>query len=149
MWNVCMLRLRITSESRLQSHRGENGHLLYRRMVNKDPFKRFIPHVLNLMQMRENHWEVFLIGIKSVQMFEPTVVYQKNKVFCSFILKEIFQLFPGCRLLKKYLAVGSIHSKVSIQSWKTGCRPLSFTLCLFALTTELLRYSWSVIISRA
>ena len=85
MWNVCMLRLRITSESRLQSHRGENGHLLYRRMVNKDPFKRFIPHVLNLMQMRGNHWEVFLIGIKSVQMFEPTVVQQRKKKFFALL----------------------------------------------------------------
>lgn len=77
----------------------------------KAPFKSFIPHVLNLIQMGENH-KFFSLVINFVQMFEPTVVQQKKKkVFCSFILEKTFQLFPGCRLLKNYLrAVGSIHS---------------------------------------
>lgn len=43
----------------------------------KAPFKSFIPHVLNLIQMGENH-KFFSLVIKFVQMFEPTVVQQKK-----------------------------------------------------------------------
>ena len=43
----------------------------------KAPFKSFIPHVLNLIQMGENHKFLSLV-INFVQMFEPTVVQQKK-----------------------------------------------------------------------
>lgn len=56
----------------------------------KAPFKSFIPHVLNLIQMGENH-KFFSLVINFVQMFEPTVVQQKKK-------KKFFALLFGRKL---------------------------------------------------
>ena len=57
----------------------------------KAPFKSFIPHVLNLIQMGENH-KCFSLVINFVQMFEPTVVQQKKKkkFFALLFWRKLF-----------------------------------------------------------
>ena len=56
----------------------------------KAPFKSFIPDVLTLIQMGENH-KFFSLVINFVQMFEPTVVQQKkSKFFALLFWRKLF-----------------------------------------------------------
>lgn len=110
----------ITPESRPPSYRGKNGHLLYRKWLYKAPFKSFIPHVLNLIQMGENH-KFFSLVINFVQMFEPTVVHQKKKKsFLLFYSGENFSTFPRMSPPKKVSQGCGVNSQLSLYNRGKG-----------------------------
>ena len=86
----------------------------------KAPFKSFIPHVLNLIQMGENH-KFFSLVINFVQMFEPRVVQQKKKKsFLLFHSGENFSTFPRMSPPEKVSQGCGVNSQLSLYNRGKG-----------------------------
>lgn len=86
----------------------------------KVPFKSFIPHVLNLIQMGENH-QFFSLVIKFVQMFEPTVVQQS-----FFYSGENFSSFPRMSPPEKVSQGCGVNSQLSYTIMEKGTSTIVF-----------------------
>lgn len=85
----------------------------------KAPFKSFIPDVLTLIQMGENH-KFFSLVINFVQMFEPTVVQQKKVSFLLYYSGENFSTFPRMSPPEKVSQGCGVNSQLSYTIMEKG-----------------------------